>query len=86
MAKSMKDIFNEIKAGAKAQHEVDAMNFAATKAEGKASWEEAKVFSKVLDMQRKEEHRQQMEDAKARTEEAQKRIDAARALRAKTTA
>ena len=36
-----KNAFSDMKANAKAQHEVDKANMAATKAESKAQWEEA---------------------------------------------
>ncbi|MBQ2773110.1 MAG: hypothetical protein IJF45_02070, partial [Clostridia bacterium] len=38
-----KKAFGDMKADAKAQHEVDKANFAAAKAEAKANWEEAKM-------------------------------------------
>lgn len=38
-----KKAFQDMKASAKAQHEVDKANFEAAKAEAKANWEEAKM-------------------------------------------
>lgn len=40
-----KKAFQDMKEGAKAQHQVDKANFAAAKAESKARWEEAKAMS-----------------------------------------
>ena len=39
-----KNAFADMKANAKAQHEVDKANMAATKAESRAQWEEAKAM------------------------------------------
>ena len=67
-----------MKESAKAQHEVDKANFAAAKAESKAQWEEAKAMNRpetrkaMMQAQRDE----QIAAAKARTAEAQARIDA----------
>lgn len=41
MGEFFKKAFKDMKESAKAQHEVDKANFAATKAESKANWEEA---------------------------------------------
>ena len=38
-----KKAFSDMKESAKAQHEVDKANFAATKAEARANWEEVKM-------------------------------------------
>ena len=38
--------FKDMKESAKAQHEVDKVNWEAAKAEGKATWEEAKLSPK----------------------------------------
>ena len=43
-----KKAFSDMKASAKAQHEVDKANFAAAKAEAKANWEEAKMSPSAL--------------------------------------
>ena len=39
-----KNAFEDMKENTKAQHEVDKANFAATKAQSKAQWEEAKAM------------------------------------------
>ena len=73
-----KNAFADMKADAKAQHEVDKANMAATKAESKAQWEEAKAMGKpetrkkVMQAQRDE----QIAAAQQRQAEAQARIDA----------
>ena len=73
-----KNAFADMKADAKAQHEVDKANMAATKAESKAQWEEAKAMGqpetrkKVMQSQRDE----QIAAAQQRQAEAQARIDA----------
>ena len=85
MTKIVKGIIEDIKASAKAQHEVDAENLKATKMETKAQWEEAKASPEILKQKRLEEQRERMAEAKERSAEAQKRIDAAKAARTKTT-
>ena len=73
-----KNAFADMKADAKAQHEVDKAKMAATKAESKAQWEEAKAMGKpetrkkVMQAQRDE----QIAAAQQRQAEAQARIDA----------
>ena len=73
-----KNAFADMKANAKAQHEVDKANMAATKAESRAQWEEAKAMGKpetrkkVMQSQRDE----QIAAAQQRQAEAQARIDA----------
>ena len=73
-----KNAFADMKADAKAQHEVDKANMAATKAESRAQWEEAKAMGKpktrkkVIQAQRDE----QIAAAQQRQAEAQARIDA----------
>lgn len=42
-----KNAFSDMKESAKAQHEVDKANFAATKAESKARYEEAKAMGRT---------------------------------------
>ena len=70
--------FSDMKANAKAQHEVDKANMAATKAESKAQWEEAKAMGKpetrkkVMQAQRDE----QIVEANKRKAEAEARIAA----------
>ena len=72
-----KNAFADMKADAKAQHEVDKANMTATKAESKAQWEEAKAMGKpetrkkVMQAQRDE----QIAAAQQRQAEAQARID-----------
>ena len=73
-----KNAFKDMKESTKAQHEVDKANMAATKAESKAQWEEAKAMSKpdtrkkMMQAQRDE----QIAAAQQRQAEAQARIDA----------
>ena len=73
-----KNAFADMKADAKAQHEVDKANMAATKAESKAQWEEAKAMGKpetrkkVMQAQRDE----QIVEANKRKAEAEARIAA----------
>ena len=78
MTEFLKKAFQDMKESAKAQHEVDKANMAATKAESKAQWEEAKAMGKpetrkkVMQAQRDE----QIAAAQQRQAEAQTRIDA----------
>ena len=71
-----KNAFSDMKANAKAQHEVDKANMAATKAESRAQWEEAKAMGKpetrkkVMQAQRDE----QIAEANKRKAEAEARI------------
>ena len=73
-----KNAFSDMKANAKAQHEVDKANMAATKAESRAQWEEAKAMgdparrNAVMHAQRDE----QIAEANKRKEEAEDRIAA----------
>ena len=73
-----KNAFADMKADAKAQHEVDKANMAATKVESRAQWEEAKAMGKpetrkkMMQAQRDE----QIAAAQQRQAEAQARIDA----------
>ena len=73
-----KNAFADMKADAKAQHEVDKANWNAAKAESKAQWEEAKAMSKpdtrkkMMQAQRDE----QIAVAQQRQADAQARIDA----------
>ncbi|MBQ8496833.1 MAG: hypothetical protein IJ489_05175 [Clostridia bacterium] len=75
-----KNAFSDMKADAKAQHEVDKANMAAVKAESKAQWEEAKAMGKpethkaMMQKQRDE----QIADAKKRETAAKSRIDTAK--------
>ena len=47
MLEFLKKAFADMKASAKAQHEVDKANFSAAKAESKAQWEDAKMSPKA---------------------------------------
>ena len=73
-----KNAFADMKANAKAQHEVDKANMAATKAESRAQWEEAKAMgdparrNAVMQAQRDE----QIAEANNRKAEAEARIAA----------
>lgn len=63
---------------ARAQHEVDKANLEAAKMQAKASWEEAKTSPKgrqALEQQKRDE---QIAAAKAKSAEAQERIDFAK--------
>ena len=81
MTEFFKKAFNDMKESAKAQHEVDSANYAATKAEAKAQWEEAKASPKIQEKKRLEAQQEQLQEAKERTEAAQKRIDEAKAIK-----
>ena len=78
MGNFLKKAFNDMKESAKAQHEVDKANMAATKVESRAQWEEAKAMGKpetrkkMMQAQRDE----QIAAAQQRQAEAQARIDA----------
>ena len=71
-----KNAFADMKANAKAQHKVDKANMAATKAESRAQWEEAKAMgdparrNAVMQAQRDE----QIAEANKRKAEAEARI------------
>ena len=73
-----KNAFADMKANAKAQHEGDKANMAATKAQSRAPWEEAKAMGKpetrkkVMQAQRDE----QIAEANKRKAEAEARIAA----------
>lgn len=73
-----RNAFSDMKESARAQHEVDKAQWEAAKAESKAQWEEAKAIGDpnrrkaVFQTQRDE----QIAAAKARTAEAQARINA----------
>lgn len=70
-----------MKESARAQHELDKANFAAVRAESKASWEEAKLSPKQRQAKVQAEREEQIAKANARTIEAQARIDAAKRAR-----
>ena len=62
------------------QKEIDKANFKAHKMEARAFYQEHKAKSnpEVRKMVQKQEYQQQMEEARARQEAAQKRIDEAK--------
>lgn len=70
--------FKDMKESAKAQHEVDKANFAAAKAESKASWEEAKLSPKGRQALMQKERDEQIAAAKEKTAEAQARVEFAK--------
>ncbi len=78
-----KNAFSDMKESAKAQHEVDRANFAATRAEAKAQWEEAKAMGDparrkaVMQTERDE----QIAGANERKENAEARIAMAKGRR-----
>ena len=78
MIKFFKKAFADMKASAKAQHEVDKANFAAVKAESEATWEEAKMTPAQRQAKMQREREQQIADANARTAAANARIEEAK--------
>ncbi len=78
MSEFFKKAFADMKESARAQHEVDKANFAAVKAESRAQWEEAKAMRdpELRKAMMQAERDEQIAAAKARTAEAQTRIDA----------
>ena len=73
-----KKAFADMKESTKAQHEVDKANFAATKAEAKANWEEAKMSPSQRQAKMQEERDAQIAAANERKAIADARIDAAK--------
>ncbi len=75
-----KQAFRDMKESAKRQREIDKANFKAQKLESKAFYEEQKAMRnpQVRKGIQEKEYRQKMEEAKARQEAAQKRIDEAK--------
>ena len=73
-----KGAFADMKRSTKAQHEVTRANFAAAKAESKANWEEAKAMGKpaAREAMMQAERDQQIQEANARREAAEARIQA----------
>lgn len=67
--------FRDMAESAKAQHEVDKANLEAAKTQAKASWEEAKMSPKGRQTLMQQKRDEQIAEAKARTAEAQERID-----------
>ena len=80
MANFLKNVFEDMKESAKAQHELDKANFAAVKAEAKAQWEEAKAWNKPEARKAAERAKREgaIAQAKERAARAQERIDAAK--------
>ena len=72
--KFFKDAFADMKANAKAQHEVDKANLAAVKAESKVQWEEAKMSPKARQAKMQEYREKQIAEANERKELADERI------------
>ncbi len=72
--------FKSMKASAKAQHEVDKAEFEEAKAEAKANFEEAKAMgrSETREAIMQEERDEKIAEAKARTEAANARYEAAK--------
>ena len=75
-----KQAFRDMKESAKRQREIDKANFKAQKMETKAFYQEqkAKRNPEVRKMVQEQEYQQQMAEAKARQDAAQKRIDEAK--------
>lgn len=70
--------FADMKASAKAQHEVDKAQFEAVRAENKARWEEAKMTPAGRQAMMQDARDQQIAEARERTAAAQARIDLAK--------
>ena len=73
-----KNAFADMKADAKAQHEVDKANFRAAKAEAKANWEEAKMSPSQRQAKMQKEREAQIVAANERKAAADARIDVAK--------
>ena len=69
-----KNAFFDMKASAKAQHEVDKANFAAAKAESRAQWEEAKMSPKARSRKMQEDRKKEIDEANERKAIADERI------------
>ncbi len=76
-----KKAFSDMKKSAKAQHEVDKANFAAAKAESRATWEEAKLSPSQRQAMMQEEREAQIVEANARKAAADDRIKRAKERR-----
>ena len=63
-----------MKESAKSQHQVDKANFEAVKAEGRATWEEAKMSPSQRQAMMQIEREKQIEEAEKRKAEAEARI------------
>lgn len=71
-----KNAFSDMKASAKAQHEVDKAQFEAAKAESKAQWEEAKMTPAKQQALMQKARDEQIAAAKERTATANARYEA----------
>jgi hypothetical protein len=76
-----KKAFSDMKASTKAQHEVDKANFAAAKAEAKATWEEAKMSPSARQELMQKERDEQIAAANERTAAANERIEFAKSTK-----
>ncbi len=73
-----KKAFRDMKEDTKAQHEVTKANFAAAKADARATWEEAKMTPAGRRALMQDERDAQIAAANERREEAQSRIELAK--------
>ncbi len=74
----LKKAFGDMKESTKAQHEVDKANFAAAKAEGRATWEEAKMTPAGRQALMQDQRNAQIALANERRAEAEARIELAK--------
>jgi len=70
--------FDDMKESARAQHEVDKIQFEAVKAESKAQWEEAKITPAGIQSKMQDERDAQIAEARIRIAAAQERINRAK--------
>ena len=73
-----KNAFSDMKASAKAQHEVDKAQLQAVRAESRAQWEEAKMSPTGRQALMQDEREAQIKAAQERAAAAQSRIDLAK--------
>lgn len=75
-----KRAFNDMKESTRRQHEIDKANFKAHKLEAKATFQEHKAMSRrdTRKAIEEREYEEQMQEAKARQEAAEKRIEEAK--------
>lgn len=78
-----KRAFNDMKESTRRQHEIDKANFKAHKLEAKASFQEHKAMNRrdTRKAIEEKEYEEQMQEAKARQEAAEKRIEEAKQSR-----
>ena len=76
-----KRAFQDMKGSARAQHEVDKANFNATRAEARATWEEAKMSPRERQALIQRQREEQILSATKRTAEANERIELVRRVR-----